>query len=385
MRDLRFFRFFFVTLLLLPAPLLFAQSGEDADGPLIVLPSETRIDQNIDGGYNLWIKAVEGLGSVLLTESTADPQKETSSYALRNPEYHPVNGDERRMLNGEFLPAKEKNLFSLIDSTPEDHPELGKAYRIFIPYVVEFGYSWSREGELQILDGTWINIRAFRERYASYEGPYKDNPFVIRVVQEPLPKKPDAPPEENYMGETVEAYEELSREGEGETIYGKGGGDIIENIRRVVRNSGSKNLDLVLCLDTTKSMHDDMPHLKESLIPMLEKEIEGFDRFRLALVLYRDYYESYLAKPYPFSPDFSTIQRVLNTITVYGGRDIPEAVYEALYVGITSYDWLADDRLLVLVGDAPPHPRPRGKVTKEMVLSEAKTRKIRIHTIILPH
>ncbi len=118
---------------------------------------------------------------------------------------------------------------------------------------------------------------------------------------------------------------------------------------------------------------------------MLEKEIEGFDRFRLGLVLYRDYYESYLAKPYPFSPDFSDIQRVLNTITVYGGRDIPEAVYEALYVGITSYEWLAEDRLIVLVGDAPPHPRPRGKVTKEMVLSEAKARNIRLNTIILPH
>ena len=135
----------------------------------------------------------------------------------------------------------------------------------------------------------------------------------------------------------------------------------------------------------SKSMHDDMPHLKESLIPMLEKEVAGFDRFRLGMVLYRDYYESYLTKPVPFSDDFTGVQRVLDTIRVYGGRDIPEAVHEALYTGITSFDWLADERLLLLIGDAPPHPRPRGRVTKELVFSEAKARGIRIHTIILPH
>ena len=360
-------------------------SGSENDGPLIIRPEETRIEQNLDGGYDLWIEAEEGLGSVLLTESTKDPEEQASSYALRNPEYHPVNGDERRMLNGEFLPTKERGLYSLIDSTTEEHPELGEAFHIFIPYVVEYGYPWNREGEIQILDGTWINIRAFEEPYASYQGAFEDNPFVIEVLQEPIERAPDAPPEDNYMGDTVEAYEELSEEGEGETIYGKGGGDIIENVRQVLRNSGSKNIDLVLCLDTTKSMHDDMPHLRGSLVPMLEKEIEGFDAFRLGLVLYRDYYEAYLTKRVPLSGELSSIQRILDTITVYGGRDIPEAVHEALYEGLTTFDWRADTRLLVLVGDAPPHPKPRGKVTKQAVVDEARRRGVKINTIILPH
>lgn len=361
-----------------------SKNENDENGPLVISPEETRIEQNLDGGYDLWVKAEEGLGSVLLTESTADPEKEASSYALRNPEYHPTNGDEKRMLDGEFLPAEEKELYSLIDSTPEKHPELGKAFHIFIPYVVEYGYSWAREGEIQILDGTWINIRAFEKKYASYQGAYRDNPFEIKVVQKPI-EQAEEPTKDDYMGETVEAYEDLSEEGSGDTIYGKGGEDIIENVRDVVRNSGSKSIDLVLCLDTTESMHDDMPHLKKSLIPMLKEEVEGFDTFRLGMVLYRDYYESYLTRPVPFDTDFSSIKRVLDTVTVYGGRDIPEAVHEALYAGVTSFDWKAETRLLVLIGDAPPHPKPRGKVTKEIVVNEAKVRGIQIHTIILPH
>jgi hypothetical protein len=118
---------------------------------------------------------------------------------------------------------------------------------------------------------------------------------------------------------------------------------------------------------------------------MLEEEIKGFDSFRLGFVLYRDYYELYLAKPYPFQRDFGKIQAVLNRIRVYGGRDIPEAVYEALYTGIHSYEWMADKRLIILVGDAPPHPRPRGKITKQIVYDDARERGIEIHTIILPH
>ncbi|MDY7028298.1 MAG: hypothetical protein SVR04_08385, partial [Spirochaetota bacterium] len=74
-----------------------------------------------------------------------------------------------------------------------------------------------------------------------------------------------------------------------------------------------------------------------------------------------------------------------NRIRVYGGRDIPEAVYEALYSGVTTYEWEAEKRMIILVGDAPPHPIPRGKVTREMVYTEAHARGIEIHTIILPH
>lgn len=340
------------------------------------------LKQSLEGGYDLWIRAKPDMGSVLLTDSTADPEKQVSTYALRNPEYHPVNGDEKRMLNGEFLQSKERGLFSLIDSTPEEHPELGRAFHIFIPYVVEYGYPWTREGELQILNGTWLNIRAFVEPFASYEGPFFDNPFVIEVVQRPMEPKP---PEGNYMPDTVEAYEEISRESDGGVIFGKGQDDIINNVRDVIRSADGKSIDLVLCLDTTKSMEDDIPHLRDSLIPMLEEEIAGFDRFRLGMVLYRDYYELYLTKPYPFERNFGKIQSVLDRIRVYGGRDIPEAVYEALHAGIHSYEWTADKKLIVLVGDAPPHPRPRGKITKQMVYNDARAHGIEVHTIILPH
>ena len=379
MRARRFFLWSCLLILLFFA-LIMPVSAQQAH--LQLSAEDLILEQSLQGGYDLWIKANPGIGSVLLSDSTADPEKRVSTYALRNPEYHPVNGDEKRMLDGQFLPSKERGLFSLIDSTPEEHPSLGRAFHVFIPYVVEYGYPWTREGELQILNGTWLNIRSFSEPYASYEGPFVDNPFVIEVVQRPMEPKPS---EGDYMPDTVESYEEISRESNGGVTFGKGQEDIINNLRDVLRGVEAKSIDLVLCLDTTKSMQDDIPHLRNSLIPMLEEEIKGFDSFRLGFVLYRDYYELYLAKPYPFQRDFEKIQAVLNRIRVYGGRDIPEAVYEALYTGIHSYEWMADKRLIILVGDAPPHPRPRGKITKQIVYDDARERGIEIHTIILPH
>lgn len=347
---------------------------------IVLKPENLKIEQNIKGGYDLWIKALPGIASVLITESTADPNKKTPAFALRSPVKNQVNGNEKRLLNGKFLKSQGKTQFALIDSTPEDTETMGRAFHIFIPYVVVYGYPWSRSGEIQILDGSWINIRTFAKPYADYTGGFHDNPYILKVIQKPLP----GPPEGNYMDDTVKTFKEIAKEGNGETVFGVGNDDIINNIRGIIRTVKGGSLDLVLCLDTTKSMEDDIPFLKKSLIPMLKKETKGFSKLRFGMVLYKDYFETYLTKVIPFQPSLDSVQVFLNSIRVSGGRDIPEAVYEALYAAVHSFLWSYDNRKIILIGDAPPHPRPRGKITKEMVYNDARKADIEINTIILP-
>ena len=366
-----FRRCIFIFFLIFNSFIIFGQS-------LVLKSDNLVIEQTINGGYDLWIKAVPGIGSVLITESTADPLKQASSFSLRDPSYHSVNGDEKRLLNGEFLEAQGKTQFALIDSTTEVHGEIGKVFHIFIPYIVEYGYSWSRSGELQILDGSWINIRTFEKPYADYTGAFHDNPYIIKVIQKPLP----GPPEGNYMDEAVSAFEKIASDGE--IVFGAGQDDIINNIRGILEQTDGDTLDLVLCLDTTKSMEDDIPYLKDSLIPMLLEETSGFSKFRFGMVLYKDYFEEYVTKIIPFQENLNYIQSFLNNIRVYGGRDIPEAVDEALYAGIHKFDWSAESREIILIGDAPPHPRPLGKVTSQMVSDDAESIGISINSIILP-
>ena len=358
------------------APLIPLFSEKD----LKLAGSDLRIKQSLEGGYHLWIRKRGDINSVLLAESTADPDKKEDSYTLRNPMYHPVNGDEKRILDGKMMdPGK---LFFLLDSTPEIHEELGKAFHIFIPYVVIYGYSWSREGEIQVLDGAFLNIRAFAKNYADYSAPYKDNPYVLRVTQLPAEIVEEA--DTTFMEAAVASFTGIAEEGGGKALRSAGGEDLIKKIDQVLGEAKGSSLDLVLALDTTRSMKNDMPHLRKQIVPLISKHSSRFSHYRLGLLFYRDYFEEYLVKPFPFVTSLEDIQKSIDRVRVAGGRDIPEAVFEALYTSIHYYNWQAESRLIILIGDAPPHPRPRGKITPEMVYKAAEAAGITINTIILP-
>ena len=74
----------------------------------------------------------------------------------------------------------------------------------------------------------------------------------------------------------------------------------------------------------------------------------------------------------------------IDKIVVGGGKEIPEAVYEALYHSCESFDWKAQNRLVILIGDAPPHPEPQGDITPALMYDLADNLSIRINIIIYP-
>jgi hypothetical protein len=349
------------------------------DAALAVGAEDLRIEQRVDGGYHLFIRKKAGIGSVLLTESTRDPSGKADNYAYRAAEYEATNGDEIRFLDDKPIP-KERGIFSLIDSTPERDAAFGEAFHIRIPYIVLYGYPWSRNGETYVVDGTYLNIRAFALPYGDYRGAFVDNPFTLRVTQKPL----EGPPEGNFMKDTVEAFKSIAVAGRGETVFSTGADDVVPKIRKILEGARGKSVDIVLAVDTTSSMKNDIDSVRRMLIPMLQEIIADFSSFRIGLVLYKDYLDEYITKPDKFTADFGSFQRSLNAIKVSGGRDLPEAVYEALYVAATDFPWSAEERIVILIGDAPPHPRQRGSISKEMVEGEARTRDLKLNVIILP-
>lgn len=339
---------------------------------------DIRIEQKGDGGYHLYIRKKKDISSVILAETTKDPNKKENNFTYRAKEYNTVNGDEQRILDGKVIP-KESKIYSLIDSTIEADTLLGTVYHIFIPYVVEYGYAWSRNGELFVSDGTFINIRSFEKPYADYTGAFLDNPYLIKVTQKPLLGNK----EDNYMKDTVTTFKEIANGNNGTINFSPGDKDLSGKIGTILDSGKGKSIDVVLCLDTTDSMTDDILSLKRDLVNLIKSKIKGFDRFRIGMVLYKDYYEEYVTKAIPFTEDLGVFQTRLDSVRVYGGRDIPEAVFEALYAGVSEFLWESEVRLVILVGDAPPHPIPRGSITEAMVQKEAKIRSVSISVIIL--
>ncbi|MCK5736275.1 MAG: VWA domain-containing protein, partial [Spirochaetaceae bacterium] len=144
------------------------------------------------------------------------------------------------------------------------------------------------------------------------------------------------------------------------------------------------NIDVVLVVDTTVSMKDDIAFIRNSLVPLVRNTVVDFESFRIGLVLYRDYKEAYLTRVFPFTESLDQLQDELNRINVSGGRDLPEAVDEGIYAGLTEFEWSAPERLIIQVGDAPGHEEPRGAITSEMVMNEAANLGVSIYPIRLP-
>lgn len=350
---------------------------------LAIGKDDVRIIQSPEGGYHLYVRKKKDISSILLAETTRDPTLRADNYAYRAPDYNPVNGDEKRKLDGAFI-GSEKKIYSLIDSTGEKDPVFGEAFHIWIPYIILYGYDWSRHGEVQVLDGTYFNIRSFSLPYADYEGSFADNPFLLRVTQRPVVKTP--PDDSRYMSETVATFGDLADRTKGKTLYAKTPDDIIPLIEAILEPPRDKSLDLVFVIDATESMKDDITKLRELMEGLLKDILPHYPSYRIGLVLYKDYFEDFLVKQAcPFTTDIAVFRKALGSFNVQGGRDIPEAVYEALD-GALMFSWnSASDKKVILIGDAPPHPKPRGRVTKESVDEKAVQKQVQMNVIILPH
>ena len=393
---------------------IFALSAQNSS--LLISKDDIRIEGGSgkfkdSDGYHLFIRKRPGVESVMLTETTKDPAGNMDNYAYRALEYNSVNGDEIRYLNGKRL-SSEMAKFSLIDSTAEKDEQFGQAFHIFIPSTIAYGYEWSRHGTIKIDKGTFINIRAFSKKYGDYTGNFYDNPFMFDLgapVKKPVPAPtpipepaplPDAIEEpvvltDDYNPVAANAFSDIAEFNGGTLCYSRGPDTLVDDIMdSLARISPKQKVDVIFAIDTTGSMKDDVQKLREDWIPRLIASLKDYGNLRIGLLLYRDYGDTYRlmglpVKRFEFTDKIEVFTKNLNNFVIYGneGGDIPEAVYEALYASLAFYKWRIDaTRKIILIGDAEPHPSPRGtgKYSKELVAQTAKAKGVVIDAIIVP-
>lgn len=118
-----------------------------------------------------------------------------------------------------------------------------------------------------------------------------------------------------------------------------------------------RKLDLVLAIDTTGSMGDEIRYLQSELAAILEalrSRHQGLD-LRVGFVFYRDLGDDYVTATVPLSHDFAQAQGELRQRRAGGGGDYPEAMDQAM-IRAAGQSWRPDAvKSLLLVADAPPH------------------------------
>ncbi len=122
--------------------------------------------------------------------------------------------------------------------------------------------------------------------------------------------------------------------------------------------SARPRLDLVFLVDATGSMGDEIAKLKASMRSIAQQigQLPGQPDTCWGLVAYRDRGDAFLTRTHDFTDDLGAFQSLLGRVQAGGGGDTPEALNEALHEAVHGLAWRRDAvRLVVLVGDAPPH------------------------------
>ncbi len=117
------------------------------------------------------------------------------------------------------------------------------------------------------------------------------------------------------------------------------------------------NLDLMLMMDTTGSMGDELSYLQTELISVIDRVKDATNAdVQLSVNFYRDEEDDYVVRDFGFTPNISIAVDHLNDQRASGGGDYPEAVTAALDNGLYSHQWRSDsEKIMLLVLDAPPH------------------------------
>jgi hypothetical protein len=143
-----------------------------------------------------------------------------------------------------------------------------------------------------------------------------------------------------------------------------------------------KNLDIMLVIDTTGSMGDEMDYLTIELRDIISAVHEQHPQvhIRFGLTVYRDVGDIYVVKEFDFTDSLNQIQQQLSKQYAGGGGDYPEAMEQAMAKAVSA-QWRQGNtaKMLFLIADAPPHDE--NLVTMMKPIQIARQQGIRIYSL----
>lgn len=125
-------------------------------------------------------------------------------------------------------------------------------------------------------------------------------------------------------------------------------------------------LDLVIVMDTTGSMGPQIADAKDNMVRIVRVFKKLAPKFSCGFIAYRDHAEEYVTRAFPLTPmddaGFARLEAFVSGLSASGGGDFPEAVDVALEEA-TLMPWREKSRrVIVIIGDAPPHDESTGRV-----------------------
>jgi len=142
----------------------------------------------------------------------------------------------------------------------------------------------------------------------------------------------------------------------------------------------TKKVDICFTVDATGSMGDEINHLKQDLMYIIQglRKASPCAEIRVGSVFYRDASDEYLTRKFDFTPYPENAMMFIGNQNAGGGGDFPEAVDAGLKVANEDMNWTEDGiaKINFLILDAPPHVEAQQNIQKQIKIAAEKGIKI---------
>jgi hypothetical protein len=186
---------------------------------------------------------------------------------------------------------------------------------------------------------------------------------------------------EVFDSATTEKFYELAKSTHGELKLLVNSKLITTEIIDILKSNSENNADLLLLIDKTGSMEDDIEKVKQGLTQIIDV-LKTYKNLRLGIALYGDKNEDG-AEWFSFrnfETNYSTAKAFIDKIEVTGGGDYPESVYEGFFNACGQNFWRSETkRMIILIGDAPPLEKPLSAYQLSDVLKKAEEGHIKMN------
>lgn len=150
---------------------------------------------------------------------------------------------------------------------------------------------------------------------------------------------------------------------------------VAKELEHTINTISVPRSDLLLLIDKTGSMRGDVDVIKQSLSQIIDT-VKKYKNTRLAVAFYGDKNSDgmnwFCFRD--FETDYSAAQDYINSITVGGGGDWPESVYDAVMKCMDQGFWQSTKkRNVIIIGDAPPLEKPLSDYSIEDIIARAKS------------
>jgi hypothetical protein len=134
-----------------------------------------------------------------------------------------------------------------------------------------------------------------------------------------------------------------------------------------------KPIDLGVAIDCTASMSAQIAAAQAGVDDLMRFVNAVAGGMRVAIVGFRDQQDDFKTLGWDFTADPSEARARLWKLSADGGGDEPEMVYEAMKLAYGKFSWRREAQdVMVLIGDAPPHPGFGGKTVDMARAAQAR-------------